>query len=273
MSPKNILVSYNGTPEADSALNHALKMAKYFDAHLTGVLSYGPQELVTSYAGYMPAGVAEQLVEADLARRDEIKAKFESMTADYPPAQVHFRDVFGSADEGLMEVSRCYDLIIMGRADKAGPQPHMEPHPDIVCRHSGRPVLVIPKDYRVESFSNTAIIAWDGGRAASRALSDSMGIMKPEATVTVLTIGDPDQGGALDSIASHLARHGMKVKRDIREKSAKGVADTILTAAKDSGVGLLVMGAYEHSKFAEDLFGGVTNTVLRNAEIPVLMSH
>jgi nucleotide-binding universal stress UspA family protein len=36
---------------------------------------------------------------------------------------------------------------------------------------------------------------------------------------------------------------------------------------------LLVMGAYEHSKFREDFLGGVTATVLREIEIPVLLSH
>ena len=33
------------------------------------------------------------------------------------------------------------------------------------------------------------------------------------------------------------------------------------------------MGAYEHSKFSEDLLGGVTRDILENATLPVLMSH
>jgi len=35
----------------------------------------------------------------------------------------------------------------------------------------------------------------------------------------------------------------------------------------------LAMGAYEHAKLAEDLFGGVTNTVLKKSKVPVLLSH
>jgi len=46
-----------------------------------------------------------------------------------------------------------------------------------------------------------------------------------------------------------------------------------LAATKDEGAGMLVMGAYEHAKLAEDLFGGVTNTVLKKTKIPVLLSH
>jgi nucleotide-binding universal stress UspA family protein len=46
-----------------------------------------------------------------------------------------------------------------------------------------------------------------------------------------------------------------------------------LQECKDRGVGLLVMGAYEHSKFREDLFGGVTNEILQECPVPVLLSH
>jgi nucleotide-binding universal stress UspA family protein len=33
------------------------------------------------------------------------------------------------------------------------------------------------------------------------------------------------------------------------------------------------MGAYEHSKFSEDLLGGVTQDILERARLPILMSH
>jgi nucleotide-binding universal stress UspA family protein len=33
------------------------------------------------------------------------------------------------------------------------------------------------------------------------------------------------------------------------------------------------MGAYEHSKFSEDLWGGVTRDILVDAHLPVMMSH
>ncbi|WP_276326206.1 universal stress protein [Phaeobacter gallaeciensis] len=39
------------------------------------------------------------------------------------------------------------------------------------------------------------------------------------------------------------------------------------------GAKLIVMGAYEHSKFSQDLFGGVTHEVIRSSQVPVFMSH
>ncbi|WP_118136730.1 universal stress protein [Oceanicella sp. SM1341] len=273
MTIRNILVSYNGTPAADAALTMAKLMARTHDGHLTGVLSYGPQEIITTYAGYMPAGVAEQLVEADLARRDQVMARFSKLTADMEPARVHFRDVFSTADNGLMDVSRCYDIIVMGRAPQAGEFPHMEAHPDVVARHSGRPVLVVPAEFEAATCASSALIAWDGGRAAARALSDALPLLNPKAVVRVLTIGNPEDTAALDPVATHLGRHGIAVEREIRARKGRSVAQTLLDGCTDAGVDMLIMGAYEHSKFAEDLFGGVTDTVLRNAPIPVLLSH
>ena len=52
-----------------------------------------------------------------------------------------------------------------------------------------------------------------------------------------------------------------------------GIGATILDACDETGAGLLIMGAYEHSKFSEDLLGGVTRDILEKAQLPVLMSH
>lgn len=54
---------------------------------------------------------------------------------------------------------------------------------------------------------------------------------------------------------------------------ARGAGATILDACTELGAGLLIMGAYEHSKFSEDLLGGATRDILSDARLPVLMSH
>ena len=39
------------------------------------------------------------------------------------------------------------------------------------------------------------------------------------------------------------------------------------------GCGLLVMGAYGHSRFAEMLFGGVTRHSLTDPQMPMFLAH
>jgi len=46
-----------------------------------------------------------------------------------------------------------------------------------------------------------------------------------------------------------------------------------LSRAAAFSADLIVMGAYGHSHLSEWIFGGVTRTVLREAELPVLMSR
>jgi nucleotide-binding universal stress UspA family protein len=46
-----------------------------------------------------------------------------------------------------------------------------------------------------------------------------------------------------------------------------------MRCAEDSGAGLIVMGAYGHSRLAEFIFGGATRFVLTRMVRPVLMSH
>lgn len=42
---------------------------------------------------------------------------------------------------------------------------------------------------------------------------------------------------------------------------------------EEVGGALLVMGACSHARWQERIFGGVTEYVMHNARIPVLMAH
>jgi nucleotide-binding universal stress UspA family protein len=72
--------------------------------------------------------------------------------------------------------------------------------------------------------------------------------------------GHGEEPGA--DVARHLARHGVRV--EVLRLSSGG---------KDVGRLLLSRAAYGHSHLSEWIFGGVTRTVLREAELPVLISR
>ena len=272
MTIKNILVAYNGSAAAQSALNTALVMAKRYDAHLTGVLAHGLPSLLYAYGGHVPQAAMDQLEESDKAHRSEVRKLFDETTAHFAVDQLHFLDVYGEADEVLMDVALGYDLVVMGKADSESDFPHMEVHPDVVARNSGKPVMMVPTGYDPSGFNDKVVLAWDGRRAASRAMSDALGLIKHQSEVSVLCIGNPEEAEikAVPAVA-HLERHGFKVTLITRK--SKKTAKTILEIATEEKAGMLVMGAYEHAKIAEDLFGGVTNTVLKKSTIPVLLSH
>lgn len=63
MAIKNILVSYNGTPSSQAALDLALKMAEKYDAHLTGLLSYGPSRMTVALGPWVTPETLESIQE------------------------------------------------------------------------------------------------------------------------------------------------------------------------------------------------------------------
>lgn len=272
MTIKNILVSFNAAAPAVSALNMALKLAEHYDAHLTGVLAHGLPNMLYAYGGHVPQAAMDQLEEADKQHRDEVRKAFMSMASVLPAARVHFLDVYGEADEMLMKMALGFDMVVMGPPEKSPNFPHMEAHADVVARNSGKPVLVVPAGYDMATFNTKVLLAWDGKRAASRAMSDVVKLLESSATISVLCVGEKEAAALKAQPAlTHLQRHGFEAAL-IAKKSRK-IAKTILATAKEEAVGILAMGAYEHAKLAEDLFGGVTNTVLKKAKVPVLLSH
>jgi nucleotide-binding universal stress UspA family protein len=50
-------------------------------------------------------------------------------------------------------------------------------------------------------------------------------------------------------------------------------AEALLTRAPDLDAGMVVMGAYGHSRLREYVLGGATRTALSTMSVPLLMSH
>jgi len=122
------------------------------------------------------------------------------------------------------------------------------------------------------------LIAWNAGREAARAVRDALPLLKRMRSATVLVVdlkenpyGHGEEPGA--DIATHLARHGVKVEIDRWSIPDAKPAEVILSRAADYGSDLLVMGAYGHSRVRELVLGGVTRSILEQMTLPVLMSH
>ena len=71
----------------------------------------------------------------------------------------------------------------------------------------------------------------------------------------------------------YLSRHGIACEVVEVPKGEAGIADTLLSAAQMRGCGLMVMGAYGHSRLAELLLGGVTRKMLVEPQMPILLAH
>jgi nucleotide-binding universal stress UspA family protein len=74
-------------------------------------------------------------------------------------------------------------------------------------------------------------------------------------------------------IATHLARHGLKVDVHQLVEEDVDVANALLSYAADNATDFIVMGGYGHSRLREFVLGGTTRSILQTMTVPALMAH
>jgi nucleotide-binding universal stress UspA family protein len=182
------------------------------------------------------------------------------------------RVALGQTGPALLPFTRYHDLCLLptsaGSAEKAMLA-------ETIIFGSGRPVMVAPERDLGAYDLGAVAIGWDGGSCASRAVFDALPILAKARTVTVLTASDdkPQAPSSVQRVIDYLGRHGITAThRDTRLRDGD-IGHSLMASTTELGAGLLVMGAYGHSRLREFVFGGATKTVLQGRTVPVLLSH
>jgi nucleotide-binding universal stress UspA family protein len=171
-----------------------------------------------------------------------------------------------------VEHARTADLLVIGRPDddRGAPSDTVE----AALINSGRPLL-IPPSAPMPALPDTVVIAWKSTPEAARAVTAAMPFLAIEKQIVIVTVIEDettiDEQGAA-RLMGNLRWDGFSASVRHLEPAAPGAAETMLAAAREQGA-LLVMGGYGHSRLREWIFGGFTQRILREADIPVLMAH
>ncbi|MBY6160134.1 universal stress protein [Mameliella alba] len=265
----NLLVAFNGSDASEAALRYAASLAHSRGAHVTAMLAHSTHETFDTRSRWIPAEARSLLAEAKADILSAIEGRLDALRPELGLGDgLSFVVRPGRVDKTLSEAARTFDVIFVGR-EMDDDDEHVRLHPDKIALMSGRPVVVVPDGYDAGSRHSHAALAWDGSRAAARALSDSLRLLETQGKVSVLTVGETD---TLEALQTHLTRHDIEMEHH-GWPDTQSVAAAILSHCQRHDPSLLVMGAYEHSKFREDLLGGLTASVLRDIQIPVLLSH
>ena len=281
MPYKDLLIFLDDDKHCDQRLDVALSLAKRHNARLKGV-AFALNWPMPAYVGVevpVDLGAAQQEV-VDKAANAVIE-KFHKAAID---AGVEYDSEIitcnvSRAPARLAYHARHADLTILGQPDPDdGDVGFYESLFDGVLFASGRPVYAVPYIGKPDMKIRKAVVAWDGGKKAARALNDALPLLKDRAKVTVLVVNPEKRGNAHgenpgQEIKEHLERHGIDTRVDVENSPKLSAATVILNYLTDNGADLLVMGAYGHSRLRERAFGGVTNTVMHQMTVPVLMSE
>ncbi len=274
MSIKNILIAHTGSAAFQSSLDYATRIAVRHEAWLTAL--YGN---TSSYFDQVLELTEELTRKLGAVRGERIASAKHSFDAAMAAAGMAERSQFLlPEDVGRLspsEVARHYDFVVTGSHPNRPADEFRAVSPDVIALQSGRPVLVVPEGYKADRLADHALVAWDGKRAAARALNDAMSVLEEKPRkVSVVTVGPLlSEVPEAISIARHLERHGIEADFITLRDAGRGIARHIQNTAEDIGAKLIVMGAFEHSKFSQDIFGGVTHDVVRRTSVPVFMSH
>jgi nucleotide-binding universal stress UspA family protein len=273
MEYTTLLVHLDAARDNAALLRIAGDLASRLDARVIGIAGAQP-----TLAVYNSAYVASDLIAQERDEMDSCLARAEAaFNAAFPePARnLGWRAAtsFAGLHEFIAAESRAADLIVT-EAPRGGLLQGWTRHANIgaLAVRAGRPVFVVPDGCAGLSLDR-AVIGWQDMRETRRAIADALPLLRLATQATVVEIGaDPDAARRMEDVVLWLGRHG--VKADSKAVSPSGTnAARLRATATQLGAGLLVAGAYGHSRPQEWAFGGVTHDLLLCSDICTLLSH
>jgi len=271
---KDLLVTIDASREGRQRLAVAVELAQRGGAHLIGcyrAISLEPtaaSDLAEEWRAGLPAVSHEGTLAESMEQRfyDDL-ARLDLHGTWLATGERPLDDVVG--------FTRTADLAIVGLGDPDRVEDNPQGfQPEDLILAAGRPVLGIPTANVPKRLGSTVLVAWEGSRAASRAMNDALPLLAAAERVTVLSIGAEDRALPMaEAAAAHLRRHGAPAEASRAADDDLGIGDVILAHADRLNADLVVAGAYGHSRMSHAILGGVSRTLLRQMMVPVLMSH
>jgi nucleotide-binding universal stress UspA family protein len=277
---KTIVVHIDGSEHQESRLRAAALLAVKHGAHLIGSgatgISWMEYSLLTGSMAAPVVGDDFQGLRDAVATRLE---EFRSAMAHLGIESVEARMIEDDPRYALLLQSRYADLVVLSQdsGSEAGLPSRVRGLPEHVALRGARPVLVVPHSYMGEPIPGTAVVGWDGGMQALRAITAALPLLALAASVKLVVINPAvlselhgDQPGA--DMALYLARHGAQVEVMV-ERTRVTCGEALCALARGCGAGLMVSGAFGHSRYREWMLGGTTRELLERAPVPLLIAH
>ena len=294
MSIKRILVPIPGSVDHSGEIDTALSAAKALGAHVEALFISEPPPpsrvrtaIGEGYAyggGTAAAAQVDWFAEERERRAREGRERFANaclangipmLAANGQPGTLPsacWREAEGAYAGVAVARAPAFDLVV---AASAAVMESLKAIAEQSLLQARRPVLLAPS--RLENgLTGSAMIAWDESTECWHALSAAIPFLRIAKSVQLVSIdrNADDRSASQAEALAYLRCHDIAATTQVIAPELRSVGDTLLAAAGEGEVGLLVMGAYSHSRLRELLLGGVTRHILQNAAArPVLLAH
>jgi nucleotide-binding universal stress UspA family protein len=279
MAYRTILVSLNELDRLDALFDATSILARDHQAHVVGVYVVPSPAVYPAVGPYVIPEVYDGLTRHFEEQTQSVKAKFSDAMArgNLPSQWLEVRAVAPVISESVGEAARAADLVIASEINREGKNGVELDFIETLIVHSGCPILVLPHKSTAPLSFEKVVCGYDGGKEAGRAIREAVPLLKKAKDVRVVWVdpAKPQDGEPLPGadMAQMLVRHGVKATAESMTTSGLNAAEALAGKARDLGAGLIVMGAYGHTRLREFVLGGATRYALHHMSVPLFLSH
>jgi nucleotide-binding universal stress UspA family protein len=264
--------------QEEAVLAWSGRLARAFDATVDGayvrqdarlaMLLFGP-----GVTAYVSESVMDELKKGDREAEAAAGAAFAASRDAAPAHAGRFLSVDDAPDGGISRAARCYDLAVTCLPGQAL-SPWREELLGRLVLDAGAPVLAFPDGAAPDRPLKTVLVAWDSSREAARAMRAAVPFLKRAKRVTIVHFGAIHAGrDPVADATAYLSTHGVTAGSTHVEPAGRAEGAALLVHARGAEADLIVMGAYGHPRWMEQVFGGATQAVVRQSMAPVLLAH
>ncbi|MCZ0811662.1 MAG: universal stress protein [Pseudomonadota bacterium] len=283
MSTNTLIALVDGSAYSESVCHHAAWIAGKNDWKVKIYHVMGRREGVEGQdlSGAIRLGARTALL-AQLSELDEARAKLahehgrailddaRAIVEGDGDIEVETRLRQGDLVETVTAKEESGEMILIGKRGEAAAlaMEHLGSNLERIVRASHKPVFIANRAFRpVEK----VLVAFDGGASSLKAvdyISRSPLFVGLKVTLVFAGKDTPDIRKALEGAHATLKAGGSDVEIEIRSGDPEAVLGEI---ALEGEHGLLVMGAYGHSRVRSLMIGSTTTEMLRSCRVPVLI--
>ncbi len=175
----------------------------------------------------------------------------------------------------LGDEARCADIVVTAASADTPSDLTRRVNPGDLLMTMGRPVLVVPSAGAPLNLDR-AVVAWKESRQARRAVVDALPLLRKASHVAVATIAAAEvlatARSCVADVIGWLKQHGIKAVPVVARPNGDDAAQ-LQGIARDHDAGVIVAGAFGHSRLRDWALGGVTRHLLLRGQGCALLSH
>lgn len=279
-----LLAVIDGSAYSASVCEHAAWIANRAGSEVEVVHILGRRNASSepsNLSGSIGLGARSSLL-SELAELDAQKARLaqkrgrailedaESLLTSRGVEKIHTRLRNGEIVETVEELESDADLLVLGKRGEGADfdSGHLGSNLERVIRSSPKPVLVASRGFTPIT---RVLIAFDGGKSSLKAIEFfAKRAHYNDLVCHVLMVGSDtaDHRRQVEGAVATLKSGGFEATGNILE----GQPESVITHEVDNqDFGLVIMGAYGHSRIRNMIIGSTTTEMIRSCKVPVLL--